>query len=164
MEYGDWPVPSPGYLVMVKPPPQIQPPPASQFAHTRGTSSMGMMQPEERQLKRPKFDKPELVPDDQFLAKHPDSYTIRVSVPNIDDGQVIEIIVQTLSENVASLKEKIAKKLKVRGEDGFLQDNMSLAQCKSRSRRSPNSVFMRTSLVGCMEFKRVMLLEIEATS
>ena len=60
--------------------------------------------------------------------------TIRVSVPNVDDGQVIEITVQSLSENVGSLKEKIAgetqipaNKQKLSGKAGFLKDNLSLA-------------------------------------
>ncbi|KAG2242749.1 hypothetical protein Bca52824_095412 [Brassica carinata] len=62
------------------------------------------------------------------------SATIRVSVPNVDEGQVIEITVQSLSENVGSLKEKIAgetqipaNKQKLSGKAGFLKDNMSLA-------------------------------------
>ena len=62
------------------------------------------------------------------------SATIRVSVPNVDIGQVIEITVQSLSENVGSLKEKIAgetqipaNKQKLSGKAGFLKDNMSLA-------------------------------------
>ncbi|KAF3610592.1 hypothetical protein DY000_02045319 [Brassica cretica] len=119
--------------------------------------------PEEPEPKRQKFDESALVPEEQFLAQHPvmfsinssvlfsyflfelyltlfcflcmqGSATIRVSVPNVDDGQVIEITVQSLSENVGSLKEKIAgetqipaNKQKLSGKAGFLKDNLSLA-------------------------------------
>ncbi|CAL9229448.1 unnamed protein product, partial [Arabidopsis halleri] len=51
----------------------------------------------------------------------------RISVPNLNDGQVIEITVQSLSENVADLKEKIATKMELSGKAGFLKDNKSLA-------------------------------------
>ncbi|CAH8389000.1 unnamed protein product [Eruca vesicaria subsp. sativa] len=138
-------------------------PPGSEFAHLQvprhygqqPTPPIGMMQPqpmhgmppppppgeappplpEEPEPKRQKFDESALVPEEQFLAQHPGSATIRVSVPNVDDGHVIEIIVQSLSENVGSLKEKIAgetqipaNKQKLSGKAGFLKDNMSLAQ------------------------------------
>uniref|UniRef100_A0A1J3FG29 Putative splicing factor 3A subunit 1 n=3 Tax=Noccaea caerulescens TaxID=107243 RepID=A0A1J3FG29_NOCCA len=79
----------------------------------------------------PKRHKPALVPEDQFLAQHQGSSTISVAVPN---GQVIEITVHSLSENVASLKEKIAAEIqipaskhKLSGTAGFLEDSMSLA-------------------------------------
>lgn len=63
---------------------------------------------------------------------------IAVSVPNVDEGnlkgQVLEITVQSLSETVSSLKEKIAgeiqlpsNKQKLSGKVGFLKDNLSLA-------------------------------------
>ncbi len=63
---------------------------------------------------------------------------ITVSVPNVDEGslngQLLEITVQSLSETVGSLKEKIAgeiqlpaNKQKLTGRHGFLKDNMSLA-------------------------------------
>lgn len=63
---------------------------------------------------------------------------ISISVPNVDEGnlkgQVLEISVQSLSETVASLKEKIAgeiqlpsNKQKLSGKAGFLKDNLSLA-------------------------------------
>lgn len=63
---------------------------------------------------------------------------IAVSVPNVDEGnlkgQVLEITVQSLSETVSSLKEKIAgeiqlpsNKQKLSGKAGFLKDNLSLA-------------------------------------
>ena len=63
---------------------------------------------------------------------------ITVSVPNVDEGnlkgQTLEIVVQSLSETVGSLKEKIAgeiqlpaNKQKLSGKAGFLKDNLSLA-------------------------------------
>jgi hypothetical protein len=63
---------------------------------------------------------------------------ITVSVPNVDEGnlkgQLLEITVQSLSETIGSLKEKIAgdiqlpaNKQKLSGKPGFLKDNMSLA-------------------------------------
>lgn len=63
---------------------------------------------------------------------------ITISVPNVDEGnlkgQLLEITVQSLSETVGSLKEKIAgdiqlpaNKQKLSGKPGFLKDNMSLA-------------------------------------
>lgn len=63
---------------------------------------------------------------------------ISVSVPNVDEGnlkgKVLEITVQSLSETVGSLKEKIAgeiqlpaNKQKLSGKAGFLKDNLSLA-------------------------------------
>lgn len=68
---------------------------------------------------------------------------INVSVPNLDEGnlkgQVLEIVVQSLSETVGSLKEKIAgevqlpaNKQKLSGKPGFLKDNMSLAHYNIR--------------------------------
>ncbi|XP_010458973.1 PREDICTED: probable splicing factor 3A subunit 1 isoform X2 [Camelina sativa] len=140
----------------------VPPPPGSQFPHMQvprpygqlPPHPMGMMQPppmsgmppppppaeappplpEEPEPKRQKFDESALVPEDQFLAQHPGLATIRVSVPNDDGSKVIEITVQSLSENVGSLKEKIAgeiqtpaNKQKLSGKAGFLKDNMSLA-------------------------------------
>ncbi|CAL9215002.1 unnamed protein product [Arabidopsis halleri] len=137
----------------------VPPPPESQFAQPYGQlppHSMGMMHvhpppmpemppppppreappplPEEPETKRQKFDESALVPEDQFLAQHPGPATIRVSKPNENDGQVMDITVQSLSENVGSLKEKIAgemqipaNKQKLSGKTGFLKDNMSLA-------------------------------------
>lgn len=59
-------------------------------------------------------------------------------MPNTDEGnlkgQVLEIAVQSLSETVGSLKEKIAgeiqlpaNKQKLSGKAGFLKDNLTLA-------------------------------------
>ncbi|KAL5140561.1 putative splicing factor 3A subunit 1 [Glycine soja] len=94
--------------------------------------------PEEPEPKRQKLDDSALIPEDQFLAQHPGPVRISVSVPNVDEGnlkgQVLEITVQSLSETVGSLKEKIAgeiqlpaNKQKLSGKPGFLKDNMSLA-------------------------------------
>ncbi|GAV67615.1 ubiquitin domain-containing protein [Cephalotus follicularis] len=79
-----------------------------------------------------------LIPEDQFMAQHPGPVWITVSVPNFDEGnlrgQHLEITVQSLSETIGSLKEKIsgeiqlpANKQKLSGKAGFLKDNMSLA-------------------------------------
>ncbi|KAH7516662.1 probable splicing factor 3A subunit 1 [Ziziphus jujuba] len=104
------------------PPPEEAPPPL----------------PEEPEPKRQKLDDSLLVPEDQFLAQHPGPVRITISVPNVDEGnlkgQLLEITVQSLSETVGSLKEKIAgeiqlpaNKQKLSGKPGFLKDNMSLA-------------------------------------
>ncbi|CAJ2628001.1 unnamed protein product [Trifolium pratense] len=104
------------------PPPEEAPPPL----------------PEEPEPKRQKHDDSALIPGDKFLAQHPGPACISVSVPNVDEGnlkgQVLEITVQSLSETVGSLKEKIAgeiqlpaNKQKLSGKLGFLKDNMSLA-------------------------------------
>ncbi|CAF1789626.1 unnamed protein product [Brassica napus] len=86
------------------------------------------------QSQRDKLNKSALVPKDQFLVQHSGSVTIRVSFPNVNSEQVIEITLQSLSENVASLKEKIARKIqipankhKLWGKAGFLKKDMSLA-------------------------------------
>nr|XP_043613960.1 probable splicing factor 3A subunit 1 [Erigeron canadensis] len=94
--------------------------------------------PEEPEPKKQRLDDSLLVPEDQFLAQHPGPVRITVSVPNVDEGnlkgQLLEITVQSLSENVGSLKEKIAgeiqlpsNKQKLSGKAGFLKDNLSLA-------------------------------------
>ncbi|XP_061355455.1 probable splicing factor 3A subunit 1 [Gastrolobium bilobum] len=104
------------------PPPEEAPPPL----------------PDEPEPKRQKLDDSPLIPEDQFLAQHPGSVRISVSVPNVDEGnlkgQVLEITVQSLSETVSSLKEKIAgeiqlpaNKQKLSAKPGFLKDNMTLA-------------------------------------
>ncbi|WZZ80320.1 hypothetical protein YC2023_100892 [Brassica napus] len=134
------------------PPPigMMQPPPMHGMPPPPPPGEAPPPLPEEPEPKRQKLDESALVPEEQFLAQHPvmfslnssvfflsssfGSATIRVSVPNVDDGQVIEITVQSLSENVGSLKEKIAgetqipaNKQKLSGKAGFLKDNMSLA-------------------------------------
>ncbi|ERN09458.1 hypothetical protein AMTRI_Chr09g32460 [Amborella trichopoda] len=104
------------------PPPEEAPPPL----------------PDEPEPKRQKVDDAALVPEDQFLAQHPGSTRIAVSVPNAEEGnlkgQVLEIMVQSLSETIGNLKEKIAgeiqlpaNKQKLSGRTGFLKDNMTLA-------------------------------------
>ncbi|KAL1196653.1 putative splicing factor 3A subunit 1 [Cardamine amara subsp. amara] len=53
-----------------------------------------------------------LVPEDQFLAQHPGSSLISViCVP--DGGPVIKITVESLSINLASLKEQIARMVQI---------------------------------------------------
>ncbi|KAK9926796.1 hypothetical protein M0R45_024007 [Rubus argutus] len=93
---------------------------------------------EEPKPKRQKLDDSMLIPEDIFMAQHPGPVRINVSVPNVDEshlkGQLLEITVQSLSETVGSLKEKIsgeiqfpAKKQKLSGKPGFLKDHFSLA-------------------------------------
>lgn len=104
------------------PPPEEAPPPL----------------PNEPEPKRQKLDDSLLIPEDQFLAQHLGPVRITVSVPNVDEGnlkgQLLEITVQSLSETIGSLKEKIAgeiqlpaNKQKLSGKPGFLKDNLSLA-------------------------------------
>ncbi|CAH9130130.1 unnamed protein product [Cuscuta epithymum] len=94
--------------------------------------------PEEPEPKRQKLDESILIPEDQFLAKHSGPARISITVPNVDEGnlkgQVLEISVQSLSETIGSLKEKISgeiqlpsNKQKLSGKAGFLKDNLSLA-------------------------------------
>ncbi|CAE6088770.1 unnamed protein product [Arabidopsis arenosa] len=94
-----------------------------------GANPPPQMEPltEEPEPTKQNLDEPTLVPEEQFLAQHPGSSTIMVSVPNFNDGKVIEITVQSLSGNVASLKEKVANKLKIRGKAGLLKEDKSLA-------------------------------------
>uniref|UniRef100_A0A5B7ALD3 Putative splicing factor 3A subunit 1 n=1 Tax=Davidia involucrata TaxID=16924 RepID=A0A5B7ALD3_DAVIN len=126
------PIPHPG-MHMVPPPPLPQgmpPPPPPEEAPPP--------LPEEPEPKRQRLDDSLLIPEDQFLAQHPGPVRVTVSVPNVDEGnlkgQVLEITVQSLSETIGSLKEKIAgeiqlpsNKQKLSGKAGFLKDNLSLA-------------------------------------
>ncbi|XP_075486666.1 putative splicing factor 3A subunit 1 [Primulina tabacum] len=126
------PMPQPG-MPMVPPPPMLQgmpPPPPPEEAPPP--------LPDEPEPKRQRLDDSMLVPEDQFLVKHSGPAHISISVPNVDEanlkGQVLEITVQSLSETVGSLKEKIAgdiqlpaNKQKLSGKAGFLKDNLSLA-------------------------------------
>lgn len=123
-------------LPMMPPPP---PPPSSQgMAPPPPPEEAPPPLPEEPEPKRQKLDDTALIPEDQFLAQNPGPARINVSVPNLDEGnlkgQVLEIAVQSLSETVGSLKEKIAgeiqlpaNKQKLSGKPGFLKDNISLA-------------------------------------
>ncbi|XP_059652797.1 probable splicing factor 3A subunit 1 [Cornus florida] len=125
-------IPQPG-MPMVPPPPLPQgmpPPPPPEEAPPP--------LPDEPEPKRQRLDDSMLIPEDQFLAQHPGPVRITVSVPNVDEGnlkgQVLEITVQSLSETIGSLKEKIAgeiqlpaNKQKLSGKAGFFKDNLSLA-------------------------------------
>ncbi|KAL7120566.1 hypothetical protein ACP275_02G129500 [Erythranthe tilingii] len=119
-------------MPMVPPPPMLQgmPPPPPEEAPPP--------LPEEPEPKRQKLDDSMLIPEDQFLAQHSGPARISISVPNVDEGdlkgQLLEITLQSLSETVGSLKEKIsaeiqlpANKQKLSGKAGFLKDNLSLA-------------------------------------
>lgn len=126
---GGAPLPS---MPMAPPPPMphgVPPPPPPEEAPPL---------PNEPEPKRQKLDDSFLIPENQFLAQHPGPLRIAISVPNVDEGnlkgQILEITVQSLSETVGSLKEKIAgevqlpaNKQKLSGKAGFLKDNMSLA-------------------------------------
>ncbi|KAI3800108.1 hypothetical protein L1987_35417 [Smallanthus sonchifolius] len=90
--------------------------------------------PEDPEPKRQRLDDSLLVPENQFLAQHPGPVCISVWVP--EKGQMLEISVESLSESVSSLKEKIAgeieeappaNKQKLSGTAGFFKDNLSLA-------------------------------------
>ncbi|KAJ4973683.1 hypothetical protein NE237_006857 [Protea cynaroides] len=124
---------APPAMPMVPPPPLPQgmpPPPPPEEAPPP--------LPDEPEPKRQRVEDSLLIPEDQFLAQHPGPVRITISVPNIDEGnlkgQLLEITIQSLSETVASLKEKIAGELqlpankqKLSGRAGFLKDNLSLA-------------------------------------
>ncbi|KAM5571899.1 putative splicing factor 3A subunit 1 [Rosa sericea] len=132
----------------------VPPPPVSEFTTMQmayiPTNTMPMPPPPlphvrpptpphaEPKPKRQKLDDSMLIPEDKFLAQHPGPVGINISVPNVDEGnlkgQLLEITVQSLSETVGSLKEKIsgeiqlpANKQKLSGNSGFLKDNLSLA-------------------------------------
>ncbi|GLJ36513.1 hypothetical protein SUGI_0733490 [Cryptomeria japonica] len=126
------PVPPPSMPMMPPPPPPqgMPPPPPPEEAPPP--------LPEEPEPKRQKIDELQLIPEDQFLAQHPGSVRISVSVPNIEEGnlsgQMLEVTIQSLSESIANLKDKIAveialpaNKQKLSGRAGFLKDNLSLA-------------------------------------
>lgn len=125
------PVPPPPMNMMPPPPlPHGMPPPPPEEAPPP--------LPDEPEPKRQRVDDSNLIPEDQFLAQHPGPVRIMVSVPSVDEGnlkgQLLEIMVQSLSETIGSLKEKIAgevqlpaNKQKLSGRAGFLKDNMSLA-------------------------------------
>ncbi|PSR98094.1 Splicing factor 3A subunit like [Actinidia chinensis var. chinensis] len=133
-------VPQPG-MHMVPPPPLHQgmpPPPLPQGMPPPPPEEAPPPLPEEPEPKRQKLDDSVLIPEGQFLTKHPGPVRITVSVPNVDEGnlkgQVLQVTVQSLSETVGSLKEKIAgdiqlpsNKQKLSGKAGFLKDNLSLA-------------------------------------
>lgn len=131
--YAPMPMPPPPNMPMVPPPPLplgMPPPPPPDEAPPP--------LPDEPEPKRQKIDDTSLIPEDQFLAQHPGAARISVSVPNVDEGnlkgQIVEITIQSLSETIGSLKEKIAgevqlpaNKQKLSGRAGFLKDNLSLA-------------------------------------
>ncbi|KAK2634532.1 hypothetical protein Ddye_029324 [Dipteronia dyeriana] len=133
-------VPQPFHLPGPPPPAvhMMQPPPLPQGMPPPPPPEAPPPLPNEPEPKRQKLDDTMLIPEDQFLAQHPGPARISVSVPNVEEGnlkgQVLEIVVQSLSETVGSLKEKIsgeiqlpANKQKLSGKAGFLKDNMSVA-------------------------------------
>ncbi|KAK4348061.1 hypothetical protein RND71_034400 [Anisodus tanguticus] len=143
------PMSQPG-MSMLPPPPMPQgmpPPPPPEEAP-----------PLPEEPKRQKLDESVLIPEDQFLAQHSGPARINVSVPNAEEGnlkgQVLEITVQSLSETIASLKEKIsgeiqlpANKQKLSGKAGFLKDNLSLAYCNVASGETLGPISVEDVLV-----------------
>ncbi|CAM6101094.1 unnamed protein product [Calypogeia fissa] len=116
------PPPPPSTLPPPPPPEEVPPPP-----------------PEEPEPKRQKMDEVQLIPEDQFLAQHPGPVRITVSVPSVEGegnlkGQLLELTIQSLSETILNVKEKIANELalpankqKLNSHLLFLKDNLSLA-------------------------------------
>ncbi|PIA51383.1 hypothetical protein AQUCO_01100304v1 [Aquilegia coerulea] len=126
-----YPIPEPS-MNMIPPPPLPQgmlPPPPEEAPPSL---------PDEPKPKRQRVDDSSLIPEDQFLAQNQGPVCITISVPNVNEGnlkgQLLEIPIQSLSETISSVKEKIAgevqlpaNKQKLSGQAGFLKDNVSLA-------------------------------------
>ncbi|KAI3922866.1 hypothetical protein MKW98_006997 [Papaver atlanticum] len=121
-------LPPPPMQVM---PPQMMPPPPPPPEEAPPPL------PEEPEPKRQKVED-QLIPEAQFLAQHPGPARIVVAIPNADElnlnGRLLEITVQSLSETIGNLKEKIAgetqiaaNKQKLSGRAGVLKDHLSLA-------------------------------------
>ncbi|RZC71378.1 hypothetical protein C5167_034675 [Papaver somniferum] len=122
-------LPPPPMQVM---PPQMMPPPPPPPEEAPPPL------PEEPEPKRQKVED-QLIPEAQFLAQHPGPARIVVAIPNVDElnlnGRLLEITVQSLSETIGNLKEKIAgetqiaaNKQKLSGRGGVvLKDHWSLA-------------------------------------
>ncbi|KAI9156513.1 hypothetical protein LWI28_007872 [Acer negundo] len=139
-------VPQPFVHMPGPPPPAVhmmQPPPLPQGMPPPPPPEAPPPLPNEPEPKRQKLDDTMLIPEDQFLAQHPGPARISVSVPNVEEGnlkgQVLEIVVQSLSETVGSLKEKIsgeiqlpANKQKLSGkaerDDGFIRSSFLVSQ------------------------------------
>uniref|UniRef100_A0A1D1YVN5 Putative splicing factor 3A subunit 1 n=1 Tax=Anthurium amnicola TaxID=1678845 RepID=A0A1D1YVN5_9ARAE len=128
------------YVPMAVPPPPMQmvAPPLPQGMPPPPPPEEAPPLPDEPEPKRQRIDELSLIPEEQFLAQHPGPVRVSVSVPNVDEGnlkgQVLDITVQSLSETVGSLKEKIAgevqlpsNKQKLSARAGFLKDNLTLA-------------------------------------
>lgn len=115
-------------------------PPSRPHFTPRPRQMMHQPLPDEPEPKRHRVDaSTRLIPEDHFLAQHPGPGRIVVSVPNADEGnlkgQLLVILIGSLSETIGSLKEKIAgevelplNKFKLTWRAAFLMDNMSLAQ------------------------------------
>ncbi|MQM05131.1 hypothetical protein Taro_037941 [Colocasia esculenta] len=125
-------------ITMPPPPMHMPPPPLPQGMPPPPPPEEAPPLPDEPEPKRQRIDELSLIPEEQFLAQHPGPVRVSVSVPNVDEGnlkgQVLEITVQSLSETIGSLKEKIAgevqlpaNKQKLSGRAGFLKDNLTLA-------------------------------------
>ncbi|KAI3921104.1 hypothetical protein MKX01_036083 [Papaver californicum] len=125
------PPPPPSMQMMPQPSMQMMPPPPPPPEEAPPPL------PEEPEPKRQKVED-QLIPEEQFLAQHPGPVRIAVAIPNVDElnlrGQLLEITVQSLSETIGNLKEKIAgetqiaaNKQKLSGRAGLLQNNLSIA-------------------------------------
>ncbi|KAK4787462.1 hypothetical protein SAY86_011295 [Trapa natans] len=113
--------------------------------------------PEEPEPKRRKLDDSLLVQEDQFLAQHRGAVRINVCVPNLDEGnlkgQVLEITVQSLSETVGNLKEKIAgetqlpaNKQKLSGKPGPTEAQMARDWGWTRKCDCRSSIWTKTRI------------------
>ncbi|CAE6194103.1 unnamed protein product [Arabidopsis arenosa] len=87
--------------------------------------------------KRPELDESALVPlepEDQFLAQHECLSSINIiRVICVPDGRVIKIRVESLSENVASLKEKIAEVVQIPANKHMLSGCRAVLEDNNRS-------------------------------
>ncbi|KAG9448518.1 hypothetical protein H6P81_008483 [Aristolochia fimbriata] len=129
-QYPHMGVPRP-FMPMPMPPPTmsmpIPPPPLPQGMPPPPPEEAPPPLPDEPEPKRQRVDDSQLIPEDQFLAQHPGSVRISVSVPNTDEGnlkgQLLEITIQSLSETVSSLKEKIAAEIQLPANKQKLSEN-----------------------------------------
>ncbi|EFJ17592.1 hypothetical protein SELMODRAFT_114587 [Selaginella moellendorffii] len=125
------------------PPPLMQmqpPPPAYQAMPPLPDDDMLMPPPpEEPEPKRLRLEDSLLIPEHQFAFQYPGPIPVSVAVPTVEGegslkGQVLQLTMPSVSETIASLKEKIAaeiglpaNKQKLSGRIGFLRDTQSLA-------------------------------------
>uniref|UniRef100_A0A1J3E0C1 Putative splicing factor 3A subunit 1 n=1 Tax=Noccaea caerulescens TaxID=107243 RepID=A0A1J3E0C1_NOCCA len=106
------------------------------LGHLCVMAEMAIDPPPKPDPKRQKIDESDLVPEDQFLAHNATAGCARIWIyqPDVSGGLHFQIKVPSLSETVASLKEKIAQGVnipistqKLSGKVGILEDNKSLA-------------------------------------
>eukprot|EP00898_Chlorokybus_atmophyticus_P003838 jgi/Chlat1/4455/Chrsp29S04408 len=123
---GTMPGTMPGIMPSTMPPAPPPPPPP----------------PEEPEPKRQKLEE-QLVPEQQFLAMHPGTARVTITVPAVEreggeyanlKGQTVTLTVNSLAETITGLKNLLAAELglpppkqQIQGETGFLKDHLSLA-------------------------------------